>query len=83
LRVALDPQEKAVAYFVREPFPSVSTGTLLRGGKLAHRGVEITSRMNDGGAIFADGMEQDRIAFDWGRRLTVAPAEQVLRLASG
>ncbi len=83
LQVALDPQEKAVAYFVREPFPSVSTGTNLRGGKLGQTGLAITSRMNDGGAIFADGMEQDRIAFDWGRRLTVGPAEQVLRLVPG
>lgn len=80
LHVSLDPEEKAIAYFVREPFPSVATGTDLRAGKLGNGGLAITSRMNEGGTIFADGMEQDRIAFDWGRHLTVAPSAQTLNL---
>lgn len=83
MRLALAPDERAVAYLVREPFPSVSTGTSLRAGKLGDEGVAVTSRMNDGGSIFADGMEQDRIAFDWGARVTIGPAERVLRLVMG
>jgi NAD kinase len=79
----LEPQEKAVAYFVREPFPSVATGTALRAGKLSDGRLVITSRMNEGGTIFADGMEQDRIPFDWGRRLTVAPSARTLNLVTG
>lgn len=78
--LSITPGERAVAFFVREPFPSVATGTLLRAGKLLDEGISITSRMNDGGTIFADGMEQDWIAFDWGRRLSVAPATRTLNL---
>ncbi len=66
-RIALAPEERAVAFFVREPFPSVSTGTTLRAGKLAaDDGMTVVSRMNEGGTIFADGIEQDHLNFDWG-----------------
>ncbi len=80
---ALDPQEKALAYFVREPFPSVSTGTTLRAGKLTASALIVTSRMNDGGTIFADGMEKDFLRFDWGQRISIAPADRSLRLVVG
>lgn len=83
IHLPVGPQEKAVAYFVREPFPSVATGTALRAGKLFDGGLTITSRMNEDGTIFADGMEQDRIAFDWGCRLTVAPSARALNLVAG
>lgn len=79
-RLELAPQEQAIAYFVREPFPSIATGTLLRAGKLDRTTLEVTSRMNDGGVIFADGIEQDFLSFDWGRRLSLAPSERTLRL---
>jgi len=79
----LDPQEHAVAFFVREPFPSVATGTSLRVGKLAAAPLAVTSRMNDGGVIFADGIEQDFLAFDWGRGVTLGPAAQTLHLVTG
>ncbi|MFD1786112.1 hypothetical protein ACFSC3_00865 [Sphingomonas floccifaciens] len=75
--------ERAVAYFVREPFPSIATRTALRAGKLAGAPLTVTSRMNDGGVIFADGMEQDFLAFDWGRRVSVAPAANALHLVNG
>lgn len=78
--LALAPQERAVAYFVREPFPSIATGTLLRAGKLDQAALKVTSRMNDGGVIFADGIEQDFLPFDWGRQVSLAPSERVLRL---
>lgn len=77
---ALDPQEQAIAYFVREPFPSQVTGTSLRAGKLSNVTLSVTSRMNDGGTIFADGMEQDFLRFDWGQRITLAPSNRALRL---
>lgn len=82
VHLSLAPEEKAVAYFVREPFPTVVTGTTLRAGKLFDGGLTITSRMNEGGTIFADGMEQDRIVFDWGRRLTVTPSARTLNLVA-
>lgn len=82
-RIPLTPEERAIAYFVREPFPSIVTGTTIRAGKLAEGALEVTSRMNDGGLIFADGMEQDFLGFDWGRRVSVAPAADALRLVRG
>ena len=79
----LGPEERAVAFFVREPFPSVATGTALRAGKLATAPLAVTSRMNEGGVIFADGIEQDFLAFDWGRGVTLGAAAQTLHLIPG
>lgn len=79
-RVALGAEERAVAYFVREPFPSVSTGTTLRFGKLANNGLSVTSRMNEGGVVFADGIEQDFLGFDWGRKMKLGPSARSLNL---
>jgi hypothetical protein len=79
-RVALGPEENAVAFFVREPFPSVSTGTSLRFGKLAGAPLAVTSRMNEGGVVFADGIEQDFLGFDWGRKMRLGPATRCLHL---
>lgn len=82
-RVALGPEERAVGYYVREPFPSIATGTAMRCGKLTAEPLSVTSRMNDGGVIFADGIEQDFIAFDWGRRVAIGPAARPLHLVAG
>jgi len=78
--VSLRPEDPALGFFVREPFPSVSTGTSLRSGRLTDSALRIQSQMNDGGVIFADGIEQDFLAFDWGRQLTVSVSEQRLSL---
>ncbi|ANT49297.1 NAD(+)/NADH kinase [Mesorhizobium amorphae] len=80
LDLELGREEHAVGFWVREPFPSVATATRLRAGKITERPLLITSRMNEGGVIFADGIEQDFIAFDWGRRVRLLPASRVLRL---
>lgn len=39
-----------------------------------------TSRMNAGGVIFADGVEQDHLGFDWGRVLRMRVASRRLNL---
>ena len=36
--------------------------------------------MNEGGVVFADGIEQDFMAFDWGRRVELGPADRTLNL---
>jgi NAD kinase len=82
-QVALTPEERAVCYFVREPFPSKATGTAMRFGKLSGEPLGVVSRMNEGGVIFADGIEQDFLAFDWGRRVTLGPAAHALHLVTG
>jgi hypothetical protein len=78
--VTLGVDERAVAFFVREPFPSVSTGTSLRFGKLAGEALSVISRMNEGGVVFADGIEQDFLAFDWGRRMQLGSSAKHLNL---
>lgn len=81
--IRLRPDEKAIAYFVREPFPSIATGTDLRAGKIGSQALEITSRINDGGVIFADGIEQDFLPFDWGKKLSILPSSKSLNLVVG
>ena len=76
----LSPEEEALGFFVREPFPSISTGTTVRSGKLSGGTLALNSRMNDGGVIFADGIEQDFLAFEWGRQLQVGVSRRKLCL---
>ena len=79
--LALAPEERALAYFVREAFPSVATGTAIRAGKIGQgTAIHVTSRMNEGGVIFADGIEQDHLNFDWGRMTEVGIAKRRLNL---
>jgi NAD kinase len=83
LTLPLEPAEPAVGYWVREPFPSRTSAATLRAGKITTKALRITSQMNDGGVIFADGIEQDFIPFDWGRSVRIGPAPQALRLVIG
>jgi NAD kinase len=78
------PMDPALAFFVREPFPSIATGTSLDGA-LVPRGqaLVITSEMNDGGVLFGDGIEDDRIDFPFGARAEVGMAAESLRLVRG
>jgi NAD kinase len=78
---ALKPEDPKLGFFVREPWPSVSTGATIAWGALPKgEAVTIVSNMNDGGVIFADGLEQDHLRFDWGRRVEVAVAAATLNL---
>lgn len=79
--VPLAPDEQALAFFVREAFPSISTGTSIRLGKIDNSNpIRVTSRMNEGGVIFADGIETDHIGFDWGRIIQVSVSLRRLNL---
>lgn len=83
-RIALAPTDPRLGFFVREPFPSISTGCTLRSGLATREApLSVTSRMNDRGVIFADGMEQDYLPFNWGETVRVGPADRVLNLATG
>jgi len=75
------PTDAALALFVREPFPSVATGTKVDGAVVDGRAkVEVVSEMDDGGVVFGDGIEDDRLDFAWGMRLRIDVAEQRLHL---
>ncbi len=78
------PSDPALAFFVREPFPSVSTGTCVDGA-VVHAGeaLEIVSEMDEGGVVFGDGIEDDRIDFAWGTSVRVEVAAERLRLVRG
>jgi hypothetical protein len=82
--VDLSPDEPAAMFLVREPWPSRATGTSLVQGRLeGETGLLIVSRMNEGGVVFADGIEGDRLDFAWGRTLQVSVARQQLCFVPG
>jgi len=63
------PEDDTLAFYVREAFPSLATGTSITSGLIdASNRLEIRSANNEGGVIFGDGIETDFIAFNWGMR---------------
>lgn len=75
------PEERALAFFIREAFPGsgFTTGTTYGRIGIQDR-LTVTSEMNAGGVLFGDGIEEDRIEFLWGRIATVAISKKQLRL---
>lgn len=77
------PGDPAVAFLVREAFPSRATGTELVSGVVSGSDrLEVISEMNHDGVIFGDGIEGDRIDFHWGMSASVGVAPRALRLAA-
>ncbi len=75
------PEERRLVWFVREPWPSATTGTDLDFGELSE-GQELlaTSERGEGGVIFADGIESDWIEFLDGQTVRIAIAPEGLHL---
>ena len=68
-----------LAYFVREAWPSETTGTSLTAGLLAEgEGLELSAR--SALVVFGDGIERDFLRLEWGQALTVRKAEGGLKL---
>ena len=61
-----------------DAFSAMAYGLMSRG-----EDVTLLSHMNDGGVVFADGMEEDRLEFSWGKTLRVSIADKTLNLVSG
>lgn len=75
--------ERALAFFVREAWPSVATGASVTEGRIEEdAALAISSEMNDGGVVFGDGIEADRLEFGWGRKLEIRVARERLRLVA-
>jgi hypothetical protein len=80
-KLPLLPEDRKLAFFVREPWASVATGAEIAWGAVEENAeVTIVSSMNDGGVIFADGLEQDHLRFDWGRTVHVRLSAATLNL---
>lgn len=74
----------ALAFFAREAFPSRTTGTELTAGVVEAPDVlRVESELEQGGVVFGDGIEEDFLRFDFGRRLEVAVADRRLELVVG
>jgi NAD kinase len=64
-------------YFVREPFPSRTTGTTIVAGFVSpDTPMSVVSEMAENGVIFSDGVEADFVEFNAGTRVEVALAER-------
>lgn len=75
------PVDPALAWFVREPWPSLATGVNLDAGVLvAGDALYVTSELGDGATLFGDGIEADHLEMDWGRRATIGVAGESLTL---
>ncbi|SCB10868.1 sugar kinase [Rhizobium multihospitium] len=64
-------------YFVREPFPSRTTGVSLVSGQIgAEMPMTVMSEMAEHGVIFSDGIEADFLPFNAGTLATIGLAER-------
>jgi hypothetical protein len=73
-----EPCDGRLAYFVREAWPSLATGTSLTAGIVDR--LTIVCELGEGGVVFGDGIEADRVAVDWGQRIEIGPSGRTLRL---
>jgi NAD kinase len=75
------PEEDRLIYLVREAYASPSSGTEVTAGAIGPGDeLELVSEMNDGGVLFGDGIEEDRVELPYGMTLTVRLAPDALRL---
>ena len=73
-----EPCDGRLAYFVREAWPSTATGTALTAGIVER--LSLVCELSEGGVVFGDGIEADRVEVDWGQRIEIAVASATLRL---
>lgn len=74
-----DPSSPRLTWFVREPWPSPSTGADLVAGGLGAGEELVLDIGSEGLVVFGDGMEEDRLTLGWGQRVVVRRAPELLR----
>ena len=78
------PDERRLAFFVREAWPSAAYAAELTEGLLDDgTSLLVTSALDDGGVVFGDGIETDRLDFRWGVTARIGVAPRSLRLVAG
>ena len=78
------PGERSLAFFVREAWPSPAFGVSVTEGLLGTDDrLDVVSELDDGGVVFGDGIESDRVDFGWGVQATIRVARERLRVVDG
>lgn len=75
------PNERRLLWFVREAWPSPTTGTANTQGELTTEPLTVLIE-SDRLVAFGDGMEADSLTLTWGQTITLQPAERTLRLVA-
>jgi hypothetical protein len=75
-----DPEERRLAWFVREAWPSPATGTSMTEGCLEGADALQLTVASDRLVAFGDGIEPDAISLAWGQSLQIRAADKRLRL---
>jgi NAD kinase len=79
----MDWDDPRLAFVVREPFLSKSSGVRLTAGTVeAGEDLKLESHMPDGGIIYSDGVDTDVLAFNSGTVATIRAAERQARLVA-
>jgi hypothetical protein len=75
------PLQRRLAWFVREAWPSPSTGRAFTEGMIDQGEELIMTVQSDQLVVFGDGIEADRLTALWGQEIRVGLADRTLRLA--
>jgi NAD kinase len=75
-----NPTDRRLSWFVREAWPSPSTGADLTEGLVDQSQTLTIQVRSESLVLFGDGMEADRIALTWGQTVDIAPARRTLNL---
>ncbi|GAA4840041.1 NAD(+)/NADH kinase [Luteimicrobium xylanilyticum] len=75
------PTDERLAWFVREAWPSPSTGVELTEGTLGGDDELVVVVASDELVVFGDGMESDRLIASWGQEIRIGLGPRRLHLA--